>query len=95
MLQRSRKHSSSFKARVALEAVKGEATIAEPAGRFEVHPNQIHAWRKALVQEAGTIFEREHGKKSKKSDEALVAQLYQQIGRLKVERDFLEDELGR
>ena len=95
MIQRRRKHGAAFKAKVALEAVKGEATIAELAGRFEIHPNQIHAWRKALVEEAGTIFEREHGKKSKKADEALVAQLYQQIGRLKVERDFLEDGLGR
>jgi transposase-like protein len=95
MIQRRRKHNSSFKGRVALEAVKGEETVAELAGRFEVHPNQIHAWRKALVEEAGTIFEREHGKKAKKADEALVAQLYQQIGRLKVERDFLEDGLGR
>lgn len=95
MKQRRRKHSPSFKARVALEAVKGEATMAELAGRFEVHPNQIHSWKKALVEGAGAIFERENGKKSKKADEALMAQLYQQIGRLKVERDFLEDGLGR
>ena len=95
MIKRRRKHNPSFKARVALEAVKGESTVAELASRFEVHPNQIHAWRKALVEEAGVIFERENGKKSKKADEALVAQLYQQIGRLKVERDFLEDGLGR
>ena len=94
MKQRRRKHSPSFKARVALEAVKGEATVSELASRFEVHPNQIHTWKRALVEGAGAIFERENGK-GDKADEALVAQLYQQIGQLKVERDFLANGLGR
>jgi transposase len=90
-----RKHSPALEAQVALEAVKGEQTISELASRFEVHPNQIHTWKRALLKDAGSIFSNGHGDKAKKADDALVAQLYEQIGRLKVERDFLEAGLGR
>jgi len=89
-----RKHSPSFKARVALEALKGEASIAEIASRYEVHPNLVIKWKKALQDEAATIFGEDHTKK-KQQDENLVAQLYQQIGQLKVEKDFLENVLRR
>jgi len=94
MNQNRRKHSPSFKAKVALEALKGEETTAELASRFEVHPSQIRVWRKTLAEGAAGIF---GGNQSwKKRDEAdLVARLYQQIGQLKVERDFLENALGR
>ena len=94
MKQNRRKHSPSFKARVALEALKGEETTAELASRFEVHPSQIRTWKKALTEGAVDIFGDDHGQK-KKGGEALIAQLYQQIGQLKVERDFLENALGR
>ncbi len=89
-----RKHNQSFKARVALEALKGEASIAEIASRYEVHPNLVTKWKKTLQDEAAGIFGEDHARK-KKQGENLVAQLYQQIGQLKVEKDFLENVLRR
>tara|TARA_B100000315_G_scaffold234884_1_gene249293 strand:+ start:65 stop:349 length:285 start_codon:yes stop_codon:yes gene_type:complete len=94
MKQNRRKHSSSFKARVALEALKGEETIAELTNRFEVHPSQIRKWKNSLTEGAAGIFGDDRNQK-KKEEANLVARLYQQIGQLKVERDFLENALGR
>lgn len=94
MKESRRNHSPAFKARVALEALKGEQTVAELAGRFQVHPSQVQAWKKALQEGAATVFEGANGKRQK-GDEALIAQLYQQIGQLKVERDFVQSRFGR
>ena len=94
MTKNRRKHSPSVKARVALEALKGDETIAELASRYEVHPSQVRKWKQALTDGATGIFSDDQIRK-KKDDDNLVAQLYQQIGQLKVERDFLESRLGR
>jgi len=94
MKENRRKHSPSFKSRVALEAIKGEETVAQLASRFDVHPSQVHKWKKELADGAAGIFGDSHNHKEPDSQQ-LVAQLYQQIGQLKVERDFLENALGR
>ena len=93
MLQGRRKHSPAFKAKVALEALKGQETVAQLAARYEVHPGQIQAWKKALTEGASGVFG--NGKDQKARNEAvLIARLYQEIGQLKVERDFLAERSG-
>ena len=93
MSKERRKHSPSFKAKVALEAVKGELTVAQLAARYEVHSGEIQGWKKALLGGAANVFSGNQDKQQK-SGEALVPRLYQQIGQLKVERDFLAERSG-
>jgi transposase-like protein len=86
-----KKHSTEFKAKVALEAIKGEQTIQEIAQKYEVHPNQVTTWKKQLLDNATSAFEKA-GKKNQANDEAEKKEekLYSQIGQLKVENDFLK-----
>lgn len=94
MKENRRKHSAAFKANVAMEAVKGEETIVQLAQRFEVHPTMIRKWKRQMEKGAIGVFGDDR-EQQKKDGEALVAKLYQEIGQLKVERDFLERKLGR
>lgn len=88
MSQNRKVHSPSLKAKVALAALRGDQTVAELAGRFQVHPSRIHAWKKVLVEQAQELFQ--NGQGQEKDNEALIAKLYQQIGQLTVEKDFLQ-----
>lgn len=88
------KHSAAFKAKVALEAVQEQQTIAELARRYKVHPNQIYKWKREFVANAERVFEREDGTSAGDGSER-EAELLQKIGELTVERDFLARGLGR
>jgi transposase-like protein len=83
-----RRHSSEFKARVALEAVKGQKTLNELATEFGVHPVPIAQWKRQLVEGSPATFG-SGGVHKERAQEALIEQLYQQIGQLKVEVDWL------
>ena len=93
MKQTRKKHSAGFKAKVALAAIKGDRTIAELAVHFGVHANQIHNWKKQLLDGAVSVFEGGASGEGA-TNEAQVDLLYRQIGQLKVENDFLARKLG-
>jgi transposase-like protein len=81
-------HEASVKARVALEAVKERQTAAQIARHFGVHPTQVNQWKRKLLDDAPGLFERENG--SRRSEAFETEQLYEQIGRLKMELDWLK-----
>ena len=89
MGQTRKNHSNEFKAKVALEALKGMHTLSELASRYKVHPTQIAQWKRQLVEQAPQAFERGRGG-GVVDAEGLTAPLYQEIGRLKMEVDFLQ-----
>ena len=84
-----KRHDAAFKAKVALEATKGEKTIAQLSSEFGVHANQIRQWRKQLLEELPRLFS-DRRRKQEKDDEEVRSELYQQIGQLKVELDWLK-----
>ena len=89
MKQTRKKHSAAFKAKVALAAMRGDRTIADLAGEFGVHPNQIYNWKKQLLDRAASVFEAGAGAEAT-INEAQVDLLYRQIGQLKVANDLYE-----
>lgn len=92
MGQKRRKFSAAFKAKVALEAIKGKETLSELAHRFELHPNQISTWKQEFLEKSATVFE--DGKGSK-PEEINMEKLYATIGQLKLENDFLKKNLNK
>jgi transposase len=86
-----RNHAPAFKAKVALEALKGDQTTVELAQRYQVHPNQITEWKKQLLENAAEIFSRERKAEQLPS----VKDLHAKIGQLSMENDFLSHALGR
>jgi putative transposase len=89
MKRKRRVFSGTFRAKVALAAVKGDKTLSELAGQFEVHANQVSAWRKELIDRAAELFE--DGRRRQPDDgTANQQELYEQIGRLKMELEWLK-----
>lgn len=93
MKRKRRKFSSTFKAKVAIEALKERETLAELATRFEIHPTQISAWKQEFLSKADSVFD----KKSQQPDEPQVdsEKLYAKIGQLEMEREFLKKSLKK
>ena len=85
-------YPAEFKAKLALEAVKGERSLSELASKYEVHPNQIGQWRKALLSDLPGVFSEKRHRKEQ-DGEAEKVRLYEEIGRLKMELDWLKKKL--
>ena len=79
-------YDSKFKSRVALEALRGELTVAEIAGKYQIHPNQVQQWKKKLMEGASEIFQSET---ERKETGRIPSDLIKKIGRLEIENDFL------
>jgi putative transposase len=88
-----KQYNGHFKAQVAIEAIKNQRTIGEIASECGIHPSQIHKWKKHVLTELPSIFSDNRGKEQQ-DNEKLQAELYQQIGKLKVELDWMKKKVG-
>ena len=91
MSNKRKQYSPEFKAKVAIEAVRGEKTTSELASQYQLHPTVINNWKRQLTEGASSLFEKgtEIAKNNENNQQAQIDELYRQIGQLKVERDFL------
>lgn len=88
-----KRYSPSFKAKIALEAIKEEETVTELASRYGVHPTQIKRWKKTATEGMIELFTGRREKKEKEKN-LLIEELYREIGQLKVELDWLKKKSG-
>ena len=95
MAKKRKVHSGEFKAKVALAAVKEMETVSQLASHYGVHPSQIHQWKRQLVADAGGLFgDAGRPRKSESEEATRVPELYEQIGRLKMELEWLKKKVG-
>ena len=90
MAKRRKPRGSDFKAKVALFALREQKTVSELAGQFEVHPTQIHQWKKQLLEGAAEVFQDGRKRRESSEEKTQFAELYEQIGRLKMELEWLK-----
>jgi transposase len=91
---RRKRYSAEFKAKVALEAIRGDQTISELAARYELHPNMITNWKRQAIDNMTAVFSG-NSERNTKADEAQIKELHAKIGQLTVERDFLAKAFGK
>ena len=93
-MAKRRRHSAAFKFKVALVAAKGTQTLSELASEYQLHPNQISTWKRQLLESGATVFNPGRGN-SEQKHAAREAELYEQIGRLKMELEWLKKKVTR
>jgi len=95
MKKTRRKIDAALKAKIALEAMREQATVADLAQRYQVHPNQVFAWKKQLQEHAARAFDPKVGQEAEAQAEREIERLHAKIGQLTIENDFFAKGFGR
>lgn len=94
MAKKRKSHSVEFKAKVALAAIREQETVAQLSSRFGVHASQIHQWKRQLLENSANLFQEVGRPRKEETDGVSVEELYAQIGRLKMELEWLKKKVG-